>query len=97
MKKRILSTMLCLCTVLGLLAMTASAAGQFTDVKDGDYFAVSVAWAVEQNITNGTSWCGYSVGPQLYQRQLLRQSCIDRHCGKQCPQAGGYDRSGFGS
>ena len=32
----------------------ASASVSFTDVKDSDYYAKAVAWAVEKGITNGT-------------------------------------------
>ncbi len=32
-----------------------SAAVSFTDVADGDYFAAAVKWAVEKNVTVGTS------------------------------------------
>ena len=38
---------------LSLLTTAALAAGRFTDVKSGDYFAASVEWAVAEGITNG--------------------------------------------
>ena len=58
--KKHLSILLYLCMLLSLLATTVSAASQFKDVKDSDYFAAPVAWAVEQNITNGTSATTFS-------------------------------------
>ena len=33
----------------------SSSTNPFTDVKDGDYFAKAVLWAVENGITTGTS------------------------------------------
>ena len=52
--KRIISMLLCLCMFAAFLTTAASASTQFTDVADGDYFAVPVEWAVAQNITNDT-------------------------------------------
>ena len=42
---------------------SAPSVGGFTDVKSSDYFADAVLWAVEKNITSGTSKTTFS-GPQ---------------------------------
>lgn len=51
----LLSFVLVISTVTtGMIPMTVAAAS-FTDVSDGAYYSESVAWAVENNITKGTS------------------------------------------
>ena len=44
--------------------------GGFTDVKPGDYFADPVVWAVDRNITAGTSLTTFSQGQN--KQSLLR-------------------------
>ena len=69
-KKRMLTLLLCLCTVLTLLPVSAMAAG-FTDVKAGDYFAQPVDWAVSKGITNGTSNTTFSPNQTCTRAQIL--------------------------
>ncbi len=71
MKKRILSIVLCLCTLLSLLAVPAAAAYGFTDVAESDYFAKPVAWAVSEGITNGTSATTFSPNQTCTRAQIL--------------------------
>ena len=47
------------------------AAGSFTDVKEDDYFAQSVQWAVEKNITSGTSKTTFSPKQNCTVAQIL--------------------------
>lgn len=54
MRKKLLSLALVLAMAL-TLAPAALAAGQFTDVPDTSPFAAPIAWAVEKQITNGTT------------------------------------------
>lgn len=61
MKKKLLSLALVLTLALSLVP-AASAAGQFTDVPDTSPFAASVAWAVDQGITKGTTATTFSPG-----------------------------------
>lgn len=73
MKRKFLSTLLCLCLFASLLSTAAFATGtsQFTDVKSSDYFAEPVAWAVEQGITNGTSATTFSPNQTCTRAQIL--------------------------
>ena len=57
--KRFGSVLLILAMILGLLAFSVSAA-QFADVAPGDWFAQAVTWALDNNITNGTSETAFS-------------------------------------
>ena len=43
----------------------------FTDVKESDYFADAVLWAVERNITSGTSKTTFSPGATCTKAQIL--------------------------
>ena len=45
--------------------------GSFTDVKSSDYFVDAVLWAVEQNITSGTSKTTFSPGATCNRAQIL--------------------------
>ena len=47
------------------------ASPSFSDVKATDYFAESVAWAVERNITNGTSQTTFSPEKTCTQGEIL--------------------------
>ena len=69
--KRIISMLLCLCMFAAFLTTAASASTQFTDVADGDYFAVPVEWAVSKNITNGTSNTTFSPNDTCTKAQIL--------------------------
>lgn len=69
--KRIISMLLCLCMFAAFLTTAASASTQFTDVADGDYFAVPVEWAVSKNITNGTSATTFSPNDTCTKAQIL--------------------------
>lgn len=50
---------------------TVSTVGGFTDVKTGDYFAEPVKWAVEKNITAGTSATTFSPNQDCTVAQIL--------------------------
>ncbi len=47
------------------------AASSFTDMKEGDYFAQPVLWAVEKGITNGTSANAFSPNQTCTVAQIL--------------------------
>ena len=47
------------------------AAANFTDVKDSDYFATAVKWALEKNITAGTSATTFSPNDICTRAQIL--------------------------
>ncbi len=49
----------------------SSTVGGFTDVKESDYFADAVLWAVEKNITSGTSKTVFSPGATCNKAQIL--------------------------
>lgn len=51
------------CTVCGALIKAGEGSVSFTDVAQGDYFAVPVQWAVENAITSGTS--NTTFGPEF--------------------------------
>ena len=59
MKKRIVSLFLCMLLVLSM-GTTAFAASQFSDVSKQDYFYEPVKWALENEITSGTSATTFS-------------------------------------
>lgn len=61
MRRKLLSLALALALTLTLIP-TAYAAGQFTDVPDTSPFAPAIAWAVERNVTKGTSDTTFSPG-----------------------------------
>ena len=48
-----------------------SAAVNFTDVKDSDYFAAAVKWAVEKNVTAGTSATTFSPNDTCTRAQII--------------------------
>ena len=48
-----------------------TAVGGFTDVKSNDYFTDAVLWAVEKNITSGTSATTFSPGATCSKAQIL--------------------------
>lgn len=50
---------------------SVSSVGGFTDVKSSDYFADAVLWAVEKNITSGTSATTFSPGTTCSKAQIL--------------------------
>ncbi len=59
MKKRIVSLLLCMILMLSM-GTTAFAANQFSDVSKQDYFYEPVKWALENEITSGTSATTFS-------------------------------------
>lgn len=74
MKKKLLSFVLALVVCLGLTATPALAAdtvGSFTDVKTTDYFADAVQWAVNGDITTGTSATTFSPDETCTVAQIL--------------------------
>ncbi|MCI8677675.1 MAG: S-layer homology domain-containing protein [Lawsonibacter sp.] len=50
---------------------TAITTDKFTDVKSGDYFADAVQWAVEKDITSGTSKTTFSPNATCSKAQIL--------------------------
>lgn len=52
-------------------APTAPAAVNFSDVKDSDYFASAVKWAVEKNVTTGTSATTFSPDDTCTRAQII--------------------------
>mgnify|MGYP003308247246 CR=1 FL=1 len=70
MKKRLLSLLLCLCTLLSLMTVSASAAG-FRDVPAGKYYATPVNWAVSQGITNGKTATTFAPDEKCTRAQIL--------------------------
>lgn len=56
---------------LGGAQPTVPTVGNFTDVKTSDYFADSVAWAVEKGITSGTSATTFSPNQNCSVAQIL--------------------------
>lgn len=72
MKKRLLGVILCICTLVSVLSVTLCATtAKFSDVKDSDYFATSVSWAVEKGITVGTSATSFSPNSTCTRAQIL--------------------------
>lgn len=69
--KRFLSIILCLCTLASLMAVASSAAAKFSDVKDSDYFATPVSWAVDKGITVGTTTTTFSPKDTCTRAQIL--------------------------
>lgn len=52
-------------------AQNTSAAVNFTDVKDSDYFAAAVKWAVEKSVTTGTSATTFSPNDTCTRAQII--------------------------
>ena len=69
--KRILSFVLTLLLAAGLFGGTAFAAGGFSDVPDGAYYADAVQWAVEKEITNGTGSSTFSPDATCTRAQMV--------------------------
>ncbi len=69
MKKQLMGLILVFC-LLFALCVGAAAAG-FTDVKDSDYFAKPVDWAVKNNITQGTSDTTFSPMASCTREQIV--------------------------
>lgn len=70
MKKRAFSLLLALALLAGT-GLSALAAGGFTDVNPGDYYETPVAWAVENNITSGTSETAFSPNDICIRGQIV--------------------------
>ena len=79
MKKRIVSILLVLSLWLTLLpaqALAADTSGQapaikFTDVADNSYYSAAVQWAVENQITTGTSATKFSPDQKCTRAQII--------------------------
>ena len=56
----------------------------FTDVKEGAYYQKAVQWAVEQEITNGTSAATFSPDSTCTRAQIV--TFLWRYCGKPEPE-----------
>lgn len=59
------------CFITGEKAADTPNGPAFTDVPAGQWYAGPVAWAVEKNITNGTSTTTFSPGKDCTQAQIL--------------------------
>ncbi len=69
--KKIVSTVLALCLMLGCLPLSAAAAGSFRDVPVGQYYTGAVDWAVENGITSGTSATTFSPNSKCTRGQIV--------------------------
>lgn len=70
MKKRLLSLALVL-ALCPALALPAAALSRFSDVADDAYYAKAIDWAVDNNITNGTSATIFSPNATCTNAQIL--------------------------
>lgn len=57
--------------IKNLVPIPAGPSNSFTDVKSSDYFADAVQWAVEKNITSGTSATTFSPNSTCTNAQIL--------------------------
>lgn len=71
MKKKSLSLLLALALSLGLAVPAMAAENGFTDVDPNGYCAEAVAWAVENNITSGTSATTFSPAQNCTVAQIV--------------------------
>ena len=71
MKKKVLSTLLILCLMLSCMTGVAFAAAQFTDVPANAYYADAVQWAVDQQITKGTTATTFSPKDSCTRAQMV--------------------------
>ena len=74
MRKRLLGLLLICCLFVSLVPAAYGAESRyygFTDVKRGDWFAEPVAWAVENNITTGTSAATFSPNETCSRAQII--------------------------
>ncbi|MBQ9968100.1 MAG: S-layer homology domain-containing protein [Oscillospiraceae bacterium] len=65
------SCLLILAILMSLLSVSIFAVGGFTDVRDGDWFAEPVLWAVDDGITNGTTALTFSPNDTCTRAQIL--------------------------
>lgn len=72
MKKRILSAILTLCMVCALLPTALAANTSFRDVSPKDYYYDAVNWAVENNITAGTSATTFSPNKTCSRAEIVQ-------------------------
>lgn len=63
--------LLVLAILVSFLSVGALAVGGFSDVRDGDWFAAPVLWAVRSGITNGTSDVTFSPEQICSRAQIL--------------------------
>ena len=71
MKKKLLSALLVVCVLLSCMTGIAFAAGGFVDVPEGVWFTDAVQWAVEKQITNGTSATTFSPDESCTRAQMV--------------------------
>ena len=71
MKKQVLSFLLVLCLMLTCMTGVAFAATKFTDVPSDAYYADAVQWAVDKQITNGTSATTFSPKATCTRAQMV--------------------------
>lgn len=68
---RIGACLLILTMAVSLFSVGAFAVGGFTDVREGDWFAEPVLWAVDDGITNGTTATTFSPNDTCTRAQIL--------------------------
>ena len=71
MKKKLMSVLLIVCLMLSLLTGMAFAAAQFADVPADAYYADAVHWAVDKQITKGTSDTTFSPDDSCTRAQMV--------------------------
>ena len=69
-KRQMLGLALALCLACTLLVPTAAAANGFSDVPGDAYYADAVGWAVEKEITNGTTKTTFSPADACTRAQM---------------------------
>ena len=71
--KKIISMLMVVVLVLSLCSVSvfAGEVGSFKDVKESDYFAEAVEWAVKEGIVKGTSETTFSPNDYCTQEQIM--------------------------
>ncbi len=71
MKRRILAIITCLCLTISLAATAFAAASGFSDVSGDAYYYDAVQWAVENEVTVGTSATTFSPNDSCTRAQIV--------------------------
>ena len=71
MRKRFLSGGMALLLCFLLPAGAAASASDFSDVSSGDWYYDAVTWAVQNDITTGTSASSFSPGDTCNAAQII--------------------------
>lgn len=62
---------LCASAALAFTLLTAAVFGAFSDVRDGDYFAEPVAWAIQNHVTDGVSATQFAPNEACTRAQIV--------------------------